>query len=73
MAKRYGHVGNQALRDAADVLGAVRIPAQLCPTMLDQKRERDPGAGRGLRQRLGFRNAVMRIIIPVNNDNWNVQ
>jgi len=27
MAKRYGHIGSQALRDAADVLGAVRIPA----------------------------------------------
>ena len=27
MAKRYGHIGNQALRDAADVLGGTRIPA----------------------------------------------
>ena len=26
MAKRYGHIGNQALRAAADVLGAVEIP-----------------------------------------------
>jgi hypothetical protein len=26
MAKRYGHNGSQALRDAADVLGRVRIP-----------------------------------------------
>ena len=26
MAKRYGHIGNQALRDAADVLGAVKLP-----------------------------------------------
>jgi len=26
MAKRYGHIGSKALRDAADVLGAVRIP-----------------------------------------------
>ena len=25
MAKRYGHIGNKALRDAADVLGRVRI------------------------------------------------
>ena len=30
MAKRYGHIGNQALRDAADVLGGVKIqPASL--------------------------------------------
>jgi integrase len=27
MAKRYGHIGNQALRDAADVLGGMKIPA----------------------------------------------
>jgi integrase len=27
MAKRYGHIGSKALRDAAEVLGAVRIPA----------------------------------------------
>jgi integrase len=27
MAKRYGHIGSQALRDAADVLGRVRIGA----------------------------------------------
>jgi hypothetical protein len=26
MAKRYGHIGNQALRAAADVLGGVEIP-----------------------------------------------
>jgi len=26
MAKRYGHIGSQALRDAADVLGGVKIP-----------------------------------------------
>jgi integrase len=26
MAKRYGHIGSKALRDAAEVLGAVRIP-----------------------------------------------
>jgi integrase len=26
MAKRYGHIGNQSLRDAADVLGQVKIP-----------------------------------------------
>jgi len=26
MAKRYGHIGNQALRDVADVLGAVKLP-----------------------------------------------
>jgi len=26
MAKRYVHIGNQALRDAADVLGAVKLP-----------------------------------------------
>jgi hypothetical protein len=26
MAKRYGHIGNQALRAAADVLGAVETP-----------------------------------------------
>jgi integrase len=26
MAKRYGHIGNQALRAAADVLGEVKIP-----------------------------------------------
>ena len=26
MAKRYGHIGSEALRDAADVLGVVRIP-----------------------------------------------
>ena len=25
MAKRYGHIGNKSLRDAADVLGGVRI------------------------------------------------
>ena len=25
MAKRYGHIGNKALRDAADVLGGVKI------------------------------------------------
>jgi integrase len=28
MAKRYGHIGSKALRDAAEVLGAVRIPAE---------------------------------------------
>jgi hypothetical protein len=28
MAKRYGHIGSKALRDAADVLGAVRISTQ---------------------------------------------
>jgi hypothetical protein len=28
MAKRYGHIGNQALRDAADVLGGVKIPVE---------------------------------------------
>jgi integrase len=27
MAKRYGHIGSNALRDAADVLGGSRIPA----------------------------------------------
>lgn len=27
MAKRYGHIGNQALRDAADVLGGLKVPA----------------------------------------------
>jgi integrase len=27
MAKRYAHIGNKALRDAADVLGGTRIPA----------------------------------------------
>lgn len=27
MAKRYGHIGSQALRDAADVLGGLKIPA----------------------------------------------
>jgi integrase len=27
MAKRYGHIGSQALRDAADVLGGMKIPA----------------------------------------------
>jgi integrase len=26
MAKRYGHIGSQALRDAADVLGGMKIP-----------------------------------------------
>jgi len=26
MAKRYGHIGNQALRDAIEVLGGVKIP-----------------------------------------------
>ncbi|MGC2517382.1 MAG: tyrosine-type recombinase/integrase, partial [Terriglobales bacterium] len=25
MAKRYGHIGSQALRDAADVLGGMKI------------------------------------------------
>jgi hypothetical protein len=25
MAKRYGHIGNQALREAADLLGATKI------------------------------------------------
>jgi hypothetical protein len=30
MAKRYGHIGSKALRDAADVLGRVKIePASL--------------------------------------------
>jgi hypothetical protein len=28
MAKRYGHIGSQALRDAADVLGGAEIPAE---------------------------------------------
>jgi integrase len=28
MAKRYGHIGSAALRDAAEVLGAVRIPTE---------------------------------------------
>jgi hypothetical protein len=28
MAKRYGHIGSQALRNAADVLGGVKIPAE---------------------------------------------
>ncbi len=28
MAKRYGHIGSKALRDAAEVLGAVRIPIE---------------------------------------------
>jgi integrase len=28
MAKRYGHIGSQALRDAADVLGGVKTPAE---------------------------------------------
>jgi integrase len=28
MAKRYGHIGSKALRDAAEVLGAVRIPTE---------------------------------------------
>jgi len=28
MAKRYGHIGSKALRDAADVLGEVKIPAE---------------------------------------------
>jgi integrase len=28
MAKRYGHIGSKALRDAAEVLGVVRIPAE---------------------------------------------
>jgi len=28
MAERYGHTGSKALRDAADVLGAARIPAE---------------------------------------------
>ncbi len=28
MAKRYGHIGSQALRDAADVLGGVKIQAE---------------------------------------------
>jgi integrase len=28
MAKRYAHIGSKALRDAADVLGAVRISTQ---------------------------------------------
>lgn len=28
MAKRYGHIGSKALRDAADVLGRVEIPAE---------------------------------------------
>jgi integrase len=27
MAKRYGHIGSQALREAADVLGRFKIPA----------------------------------------------
>ena len=27
MAKRYGHIGSNALRDAADVLGGLGIPA----------------------------------------------
>jgi hypothetical protein len=27
MAKPYGHIGSQALRDAADVLGGMKIPA----------------------------------------------
>ena len=26
MAKRYGHIGSQALRDAAEVLGRTKIP-----------------------------------------------
>jgi hypothetical protein len=26
MAKRYGHIGNQALQEAADVLGSFEIP-----------------------------------------------
>jgi integrase len=28
MAKRYGHIGNKALRDATDVLGGVKIPVE---------------------------------------------
>jgi hypothetical protein len=28
MAKRYGHIGSQALRDAADILGRVEIAAE---------------------------------------------
>jgi integrase len=28
MAKRYGHIGSKALRDAADVLGRVKLPAE---------------------------------------------
>jgi integrase len=28
MAKRYGHIGSKALRDAAEVLGAVKIPTE---------------------------------------------
>ena len=28
MAKRYGHIGSQALRDAAEVLGRMEIPAE---------------------------------------------
>jgi hypothetical protein len=28
MAKRYGHIGSQALRDAADMLGRVNVPVE---------------------------------------------
>ncbi len=28
MAKRYGHIGNRALRDAAEVLGGSNIPGE---------------------------------------------
>ena len=28
MAKRYGHIGNKALREAADVLGGLKIPSE---------------------------------------------
>jgi hypothetical protein len=28
MSKRYGHIGNQSLRAAADVLGGVETPAE---------------------------------------------
>jgi hypothetical protein len=40
MAKRYGHIGRKALRDAADVLGGLKIePASLKKSPKSQETE----------------------------------
>lgn len=45
MAKRYGHIGNQALRDAADVLGSVKLPKTPRRYLKKSPKPEEAGAG----------------------------
>ena len=64
MAKRYGHIGNQALRAAADVLGRVKLgPASLKkpPKSMEMENAQCSKRNKGMAPQVGLEPTTLRL------------